>query len=208
MGKKRLERAIEQYKKTVPGGADDSFTVTWYPSYLDASLPKTGGIDRYEYLVKKYGPERAKMITVRLQNVGAAEGIKFKHDKIGNTRDAHRLVQLAKTKSNEIENKLEASLFKAVHEEAMNVTCREVLVSAGEKAGLEAAEINSWLDEGKGGDDVDREVEAASRGGIQGVPNYTVNDRWQVEGAQDTDAFLSLFIRVKASPKGGTFGLL
>ena len=35
VGKKRLERAIEQHRKTTPGGAEDTFNISWYPFYLD-----------------------------------------------------------------------------------------------------------------------------------------------------------------------------
>ncbi|KAL2019958.1 hypothetical protein VTK56DRAFT_9050 [Thermocarpiscus australiensis] len=205
LGKKRLERAIEAYKRDVPGGAHDSFTITWHPFYLDPSLPKTG-IDRAAHLAKKFGPERMAMATAHLKTLGEAEGIKFSlQGKIGNTRDAHRLVQLAKTKSNETENRLISVLFKAHFEEDTDITSQDALVSVGEKAGLDRSEVKDWLEQGKGGHEVDREVEEAYRQGIHGVPNFTINGRYQVEGAQDAQKFLEVFRRAKqASPDVST----
>lgn len=199
VGKKRLERAIELYKRNVPGGANDTFTITWHPFYLDPSLPKTG-IDRDVHLARKFGPERLALVTAHLKRLGEAEGIHFSlKGKIGNTRDAHRLVQLAKTKSNELENKVIATLFKSHFEEDADITSHDVLAEIGEKAGLEKAEVKDWLSQGRGGQEVDREVEEAYRKGISGVPNFTINDRYEVQGAQDAEGFLDVFSRIKKS---------
>lgn len=199
MGKKRLERAIETYKRDVPGGANDTFTVSWHPFYLDPSLPSTG-IDRKAHIARKIGPERMASITAYLSSVGATEGIKFSwQGKVGNTRDAHRLVQLAKTKSNEAENCLMSTMFKAHFEEDGDITSQDVLVAIGEKAGLDKSEVKEWLDLGRGGQEVDREVEEAYKKGIRGVPHFTVNGRYELSGAQDVERFLEVFTRAKAS---------
>ncbi|KAK4192285.1 thioredoxin-like protein [Podospora australis] len=199
MGKRRLERAIAAYKKDVPGGANDTFNITWHPFYLDPTLPK-GGMDRDEHLGKKYGPERLAMATANLKRLGEAEGINFTFKaKIGNTRDAHRLVQLAKTKSNEVENKVIEALFKLHFEEDGDIVSQDVLVSAGEKGGLDRSEVKSWLEQGKGGAEVDREVEEAYGDGVSGVPNFTINGRYRVEGAQEPQTFLEIFNRLKRS---------
>jgi predicted DsbA family dithiol-disulfide isomerase len=151
-------------------------------------------------LAKKFGPERMAMVTAHLKTVGEAEGIKFSlQAKLGNTRDAHRLVQLAKTKSNEAENSLISTLFKSHFEEDADITSLDALTAIGEKAGLDRAEVKDWLSQGQGGAEVDREVEEAYRRGIHGVPNFTINGRYQVEGAQDAHKFLEVFSRAKKS---------
>jgi predicted DsbA family dithiol-disulfide isomerase len=53
----------------------------------------------------------------------------------------------------------------------------------------------------KGGDEVDVEVEEARRLGISGVPNFTINGRYEVGGAQDPGVFLRLFEKIKAGEK-------
>ncbi|KAK4250042.1 DSBA-like thioredoxin domain-containing protein [Corynascus novoguineensis] len=199
VGKKRLERAIETYKRDIPGGANDSFTISWHPFYLDPTLPKVG-VDRDVHLAKKFGPERAAMATAHLKALGEAEGIKFSlKGKIGNTRDAHRLVQLAKTKSSETEDRVISTLFKSHFEEDSDITSQNVLVAVGEKAGLDKAEVQDWLSQGKGGEEVDREVEDAYRKGIHGVPNFTINGRYELQGAQDPQKFLEVFAQAKKS---------
>ncbi|KAL1843583.1 hypothetical protein VTJ49DRAFT_866 [Mycothermus thermophilus] len=206
VGKKRLERAIETYKRSIPGGANDTFTISWHPFYLDPSLPKTG-IDRDVHLARKFGPERLAVVTAHLKQLGEAEGIHFSlKGKIGNTRDAHRLVQLAKTKSNEAENRVISVLFKSHFEEDADITSHDVLAAIGEKAGLDKTEVAEWLSQGSGGQEVDREVEEAYRKGISGVPNFTINDRYEVQGAQDVEGFLDVFSRVKKSEPGVSSG--
>ncbi|KAL2268322.1 hypothetical protein VTJ83DRAFT_3168 [Remersonia thermophila] len=206
VGQKRLERAIETYKRSVPGGANDTFAISWHPFYLDPSLPKAG-IDRDVHLARKFGPERLAVVTAHLKRLGEAEGIHFSlKGKIGNTRDAHRLVQLAKTKSNEAENRVISVLFKSHFEEDADITSHDVLAAIGEKAGLDKAEVTEWLSQGRGGQEVDREVEEAYRNGISGVPNFTINGRYEVQGAQDVEGFLDVFSRVKKSEPGVSSG--
>ncbi|KAH6615588.1 DSBA-like thioredoxin domain-containing protein [Chaetomium sp. MPI-SDFR-AT-0129] len=210
VGKKRLERAIATYQQTVPNGADDTFTISWHPFYLDPSLPPGVSVDRGEHLARKFslGPERLAASTARLKALGAEEGIAFSlRGRIGNTRDAHRLVQLAKTKSAQAEGRVVATLFKSHFEEDADITSRDALVAVGEAAGLEKGEVESWLDGGKGGEEVDREVEAAYAQGINGVPNFTIDSRYQVQGAQDVETFLDVFARVKKAAGPGDLGV-
>ncbi|OIW26525.1 DSBA oxidoreductase [Coniochaeta ligniaria NRRL 30616] len=198
VGKNRLEKAIDIYKKVVPNGEQDTFTVTWHPFYLDPTLPKKGTPAEI-HMANKFGAERAKMMNARLQQMGAAEGLPFKaRGNIGHTRDAHRLLQLAKRKGPEVQNKVVAQLFQAHMEEGLDITSHEMLVDVAAKGGLDKDEAKKWLDEGKGGDDVDREVQEAYAKGVQGVPNFTVNDKYVLEGAQDPQTFLQTFVRAKA----------
>lgn len=200
VGKNRLEKAISAYKNTVPNGEQDTFTVTWHPFYLDPTLPKHGTPAEI-HLANKFGAERAKMMNGRLQQMGAAEGLAFKaRGPIGNTRDAHRLLQLAKQKGAEVQNKVVAELFQSHMEEGKDITSHEMLADAAAKAGIDKDEAKNWLAEGKGGDDVDREVQEAYAMGVQGVPNFTVNGKYVLEGAQDPETFVQTFLRAKAEP--------
>ena len=203
VGKKRLERAIDVYNQAVHGERD-VFTITWHPFYLDPSLPKES-VDRAVYLGNKYGSGQVETMHARLRSLGEANGIRFSlKGKIGNTRDAHRLVQLAKTKSNKLENDVVAALFKSHFEEDGDLTSTEVLVAAAERAGLDKDEAKEWLQQGKGGDEVDKEVQVAYGAGVFGVPNFTINGQYEISGAQDVETFIKVFDQVKeAAPAVG-----
>jgi predicted DsbA family dithiol-disulfide isomerase len=142
------------------------------------------------------------MILERLSAIGKEEGINFKFGgRTGNTRDSHRLVQLGKTKGPEMQTRVIEELFAAYFENEKDITTQEILLEAGIKAGLEEEEIKAWLEGGKGGPEVDKEVQEAYEHQISGVPNFTVNDRFEIGGAQEPEAFVQLFERLKRQDK-------
>ncbi|KAL8847287.1 MAG: hypothetical protein Q9221_007663 [Calogaya cf. arnoldii] len=198
VGKNKLERAISLYKSAHPD-ATDTFSTNWYPFYLNPDAPKTG-IDKRQYYMSKFGPQRTPMIFDRLASAGKDVGIDFKFGgKTGNTRDSHRLIQLAKTKGPEMQTKVVEELFKSYFEKEEDITSHSVLKSAAEKAGLEEAEINEWLESDKGGREVDREVVEAQMKAVSGVPHFTIQDKFEIGGAQDPEAFVQIFERIKAA---------
>lgn len=126
-------------------------------------------------MVQRFGPERLAAMQQRLTLMGREEGINFGFGgKIGNTRDSHRLIQLGKTKGNDVENRVVLELFKSYFEEDGDITSHDTLIAAAEKAGLDRAETKDWLETGKGGKEVDEEVEEAYAKDIHGVPHFTI----------------------------------
>ena len=89
-------------------------------------------------------------------------------------------------------------LFKAYFEEEKDITSHKVLREAGVEAGLAGEEVKEWLRSDKGGEEVDREVREAQMAGVSGVPNFTLQGKYEIGGAQDAEAFVRVFERVKA----------
>lgn len=138
------------------------------------------------------------MIFERLAAVGKDVGINFKFGgKTGNTRDSHRLIQLGKTKGPDVQTRVVEELFKSYFEKEEDITSQAVLQAAGVKAGLAEEEVRSWLEGDKGGREVDREVREAQTKDISGVPNFTLQGKYEIGGAQDADAFVKVFERIK-----------
>ncbi|KAF4632053.1 hypothetical protein G7Y89_g6069 [Cudoniella acicularis] len=192
VGKQKLEQAIKAYKELHPN-SNDTFSTTWMPFYLNPDAPKIG----------KFGEERSELMFERLSAIGKDAGIAFKFGgRTGNTRDSHRLIQLGKSKSPAIQTRVVEELFAAYFENEGDITSHETLKNAGIKAGLEEKEVIKWLESDEGGPAVDKEVEAASRNQISGVPNYTIQGKYVVGGAQDPGVFLRLFEKIKAAEKG------
>jgi predicted DsbA family dithiol-disulfide isomerase len=114
------------------------------------------------------------MMQGHLARLGKQVGIDFNFGgKTGNTRDSHRLIQLAKTKGEDMQTKVVEQLFNAYFEVNEDITDREVLIKRGVAAGLDETETREWMENGKGGSEVDREVTDAQRKFISGVPNFT-----------------------------------
>lgn len=205
MGMKRLDKAMDLYKKTVPGAANDRFAVSWQPFYLDPSGPAVG-VPAVERMAQKFGADRAPAMIERVRAMGAAEGIDYTYQgKVGSTRDAHRLVQLAKEKEKEkdsnadttLQNTLMASLFRSFFEEGGDITSHDMLVAAAERAGLDGAEARAWLASDSGGAAVDTEVNEAYARGIHGVPHFIINGRVEVGGAQDVQTFVNKLVQAR-----------
>lgn len=157
------------------------------------------GIDKTEYYKAKFGEDRTAVIFDRLSQVGKATGINFKFGgKTGNTRDSHRLIQLGKSKSPAMQTRVVEELFSAYFENEGDITSHEVLKNAGVRAGLDENEVKEWLASDKGGKAVDEEVERAQQNQISGVPNFTIQGKYEVGGAQDPGVFLRLFEKIKA----------
>ncbi|PGH17301.1 hypothetical protein AJ79_01185 [Helicocarpus griseus UAMH5409] len=219
IGKKRLEKAISLYRTSHPS-TTDTFTTTWLPFYLNPD-PTCLSIDKESYMTSRFGAERAQMIRARLTQAGEAEGIHFKFGgKTGYTRDSHRLIQLAKMKAKaeqagagagaevgtgtiDLQTPVVEELFTAYFENEEDITAREVLVRAGVRAGLEEAEVKKWLESGEGGEVVDREVEEArGRRFVTGVPHFTIQGKYVIEGAEGPGEFLEVFERIKGEEGG------
>jgi predicted DsbA family dithiol-disulfide isomerase len=138
------------------------------------------------------------MMQERLSEIGRVEGINFKYGgRTGNTRDSHRLIQLGKTKGPQMQTRVIEELFAAYFENEQDITRQDILIEAGVKAGLDEKEAREWLEGGNGGPEVDKEVQDAVEQSISGVPNFTINDRFEIGGAQEPAAFVQIFERLK-----------
>ncbi|KAK6863596.1 DSBA-like thioredoxin domain-containing protein [Apiospora arundinis] len=202
LGKVRLEKAIDQYKQTYPGGADDTFTLNWKPFYLDPTSPAKG-MPIQERMAQKFGgAERAAQMQRQLAHAGRLDGIEFTgQGYVGNTRDSHRVVELGRSKSNETQNKVILELFKSYFSEGGDITSHDMLVKAAEKAGIAPAETRAWLKEGKGGKEVDEMVQEAYAKNVSGVPHITIQGKYEISGAQDPEIFLKAIKAAKEQSK-------
>ncbi|MFQ5982892.1 MAG: DsbA family oxidoreductase [Woeseiaceae bacterium] len=187
LGKRRLDDAL----LAVHGPSE----VTWYPFQLNPAMP-TAGMAFEEYLASKFGdPEKLRPAMEQLTTEGKAEGIDFRFDKLArvpNTLDAHRLMKLAETErlnTSDLAEEFLSSFFEA----GLDIGDRDVLTELAMRHGLEARDIDKTLD-----DDLTRRTvlsqEAQVRqGGVTGVPDFLVNKRLFVMGAQSTEALVKAF---------------
>ena len=189
LGKRRLDEALTRVLGPV--------LVSWYPFQLNPDMP-TGGMDFDEYLRTKFGErEMVEPGLQRLEAIGRDAGIDFRFDRIRrvpNTLDAHRLMKLAEERGADA-TRLAESILQAFFTEGRDVSDRDVLAALGARAGLTVAEINRGLE-----DDLSRQIvlsqEAQVReGGVSGVPDFLINKRLFVMGAQSTETLVGVFDR-------------
>ncbi|KAH7150364.1 thioredoxin-like protein [Dactylonectria estremocensis] len=203
IGKRKLDMAISLYQKTYPGGKLDVFSVNYHPYYLSYG-PSTHSVEKSEVADARLSDmtveQRAKLYR-RMDQIGRAVGISFQSGgKIGDTRQAHRLVHLSRTKSPEIQNALVDGIFAAYHELEKDISSKDVLREIAIGSGLESTEVDEWLSSGlKAGiidDEAQRNKEMLAGAG---VPSYLIQRVHQINGAEDAQDFMDVFIKVKES---------
>jgi predicted DsbA family dithiol-disulfide isomerase len=195
IGEKLLDQAIELYKRTYPDGLKDEFKFTYVPFYLDKDAPIPGTLMR-ERIVARNGDMATGIIT-RLARTGRGCGIEFSFQgRIGNTRDAHRLVRFAQDKYNAAPRRLIDVLFYDLFEKSGDMSSRKDLVEAAMSAGLDGGEVTAFLDTDEGGQEVD-ELAAQSRvDGVRLIPTMIINGI-RIEGAEDTAEFFDILVKAR-----------
>ncbi len=181
VGKRRLEAALE----TLP---DLAIEVRWRPFQLDPTIPREG-LSRDAYLTRKFGPDRAHDMHVRLETAGAEAGAPFAFDKImrsPNTIDAHRLIRWAQPSGRQSE--VVEQLFRAYFVEGEDIGDHATLARIAGAGGLDEAAIRARLASDMDLKDVEDEIAVAQRMGVTGVPFFILGGRYAVAGAQAPDA--------------------
>ena len=202
VGHKQLQSAIKMWQAK-PSGANDTFTVAYFPYQLNPHLAKgpASSFSKQKYYEDKFGAARTSMMQQRLKQVGDELGIQFKFGgQTGNTRDSHRLVRLAKEFGEDAEGKVIEGLFAAYFENERDITSYDTLREVAVLSGIPEADFQKAIvDSDTGGPEVDEEIAKARAEGVTGVPDFTIQDRFQWSGARDPDDFLCILEKAKAS---------
>jgi protein disulfide-isomerase len=80
-------------------------------------------------------------------------------------------------------------VFRKVYGEGLDISKWDILRSAAEEVGLDAADMQAVVDGGKYTAEVAAQVRQAQEIGVTGVPTYVINDRYAVVGAQPYEVF-------------------
>ena len=136
-----------------PCSTDLDVFVRWRPYMLDPTI-RPEGLDRQDYMLAKFGPERLKTIHDPLIAAGEELGVPYDFDAITstpNTLDAHRLIRWSHTV--ERQHEMAERLFMAYWSEGQDVGDRDVLARCAGEAGINAQQIRELLDSdaGRGG---------------------------------------------------------
>lgn len=195
IGEKFLDLAIELYQRTYPDGANDEFKFTYVPYYLDKDAPIPGTPWR-ERIVARNG-DKASGIMARLERTGRECGIEFSYKgRIGNTRNAHRLVRFAQAKTNVAPRRLIDVLLHELFEKSIDISSRKDLVEAARSAGLDGGEVKAFLETNERAQEVDEAAAKSRADGVKLVPTMLINDI-RIEGAESTAEFMEILIKAK-----------
>jgi predicted DsbA family dithiol-disulfide isomerase len=194
LGKRRLDAAIAML--------DIEVFVRWRPFMLDPTIPPEG-LDRQDYMLRKFGPERLKTIHGPLIAAGAELGVPYDFDAITrtpNTLDAHRLIRWAHTAG--LQHEAAERLFMAYWSEGKDVGDRAVLAACAGEAGINAQQIRELLDSDQDVEETKAEIRHASDIGVTGVPTFFLAQRYALAGAQPPEVLADAITRVAGEIEG------
>jgi predicted DsbA family dithiol-disulfide isomerase len=199
LGKRRFEQALAEF------GHRDEVDVVYRSFELDPSAPAGSTTPTLELLASKYNmtPQQAENAQRQMEQRAAGDGLTFRMDKLrsGNTRDAHRLLQLARVRGRQAE--LIERLHRAYFTDQESVFDHESLGRLAAEAGLEPAEVAQVLDSDQFSDEVSADELMASSLGATGVPFFVIDRRYGISGAQPADTIASALDQAWASAVAG-----
>lgn len=194
LGKRRLDAALARIENL------DVF-VRWRPFMLDPTIPPEG-LDRQDYMLAKFGPERLKTIHDPLIAAGEELGVPFDFDAITrtpNTLDAHRLIRWSHTV--ERQHETAERLFMAYWSEGQDVGDRDVLAKCAGDVGINAAQIRELLDSAQDVEETKAEIQHATSIGVTGVPTFILGQSYALVGAQSPEVLADAIGRVAKEVK-------
>lgn len=194
LGKRRFERALESFDHRA------EVTVTYRSFELDPAAEPVMTRPTVELLASKYGMSMAQANAAQrqMEQRAAVDGLEFRLDGLrsGSTRDAHRLLQLAKARHRQAE--LTERLHRAYFSEQASVFDHSALAQFAVEAGLDHDEVLAVLAGQDNDDAVAADEELARSFGANGVPFFVIDRRYAISGAQSSDVIVSALERAWA----------
>ena len=174
--------------RTVRRRPDLLVDLIWRPFLLNPDMPRMG-MSRSDYVVRKFGGEdRARRLYSSIAEIGRAEGVQFRFDRVRRTPssvDAHRLVRWAARFGRATE--VVEALFAAHFSDGRDLGDASVLCAVAACCGLDAVAARTLLDGDAELDGVQTDNLRAHRLGINGVPCFVVGGRHAIAGAQEPE---------------------
>jgi predicted DsbA family dithiol-disulfide isomerase len=188
IGKRNYEMALKQFEYS------DRVEIEWHSFQLDPTIPKKNEkkVNVYQYLAETKGMsyEYSKKLHEKLIQTAKNAGLEYNFDKavVANSFDAHKMIQLAKTKG--LGDAAEERLFHAYFTEGRDFGDTDTLVSLGKDIGLQEDEIREALGSDEYSYKVEQDIQEANDIGVGGVPFFAFNRKYAISGAQPPEYFL------------------
>lgn len=151
-----------------------------------------------EYLARKFGePEQLQPAIDELATAAKAEGIDLRFDLIAtvpNTLNAHRLMNFAAMRGADM-SALAERILGGFFGQGLDISDPDVLAVLGSELGLGSMEILAALEDDTSKDVVLAQEAQVRQSGVTGVPDFLINKRLFVVGAQRTESLVSVFDR-------------
>lgn len=193
IGKRNFEKALEKFEQK------DDVEVIWRSFELSPGLKTDPSKSIYEFLAEKKGwtVDYSRDVHAQLTETAKNAGLDYNFDEaiVANSFNAHRLSHLAAMHG--VQDEVEERLFSAYFTEGKNIDDDATLLQIGTEQGIPEAEIRKMLQSDDYRKQVEEDIEASRKVGVQGVPFFVVNEKYAVSGAQPEEAFLQVLQKVQ-----------
>jgi len=194
LGKRRFEQALASFEHR------DKVQVTYRSFELDPTAPPGVTSPTVEMLAEKYAMTavQAEQAQRQMEQRAAADGLTFRMSGLrsGSTRDAHRLLQLAKATGRQ--DQLMERLQRAYFTEQDSIFDHESLTRLAVEAGLDRDGVAEVLTGDQYADHVDTDEAMARAIGATGVPLFVIDRRYGISGAQPAEVITDVLERAWA----------
>jgi predicted DsbA family dithiol-disulfide isomerase len=192
LGKKRFERALADFEH------GDQVQVVYRSFELDPTAPHGVTTPTVELLAEKYGmnPSEADKAQRQMEERAAADGLTFRMAGLrsGNTRDAHRLLQLAKEAG--LQSELMERLQRAYFTDQESIFDHAALTRLATETGLDRDDVAAVLASDRYTDHVETDERMAQALGATGVPLFVIDRKYGISGAQPPETIASVLEQV------------
>lgn len=107
---------------------------------------------------------------------------------------SHVLLEWAHEQNPQKQHDLKGLIFEAYYSKNIFLNAENLALLAGQ-VGYDADAARAHLLSGKGEAEVKRKVDEAKRSGVNGIPDFTINDKHRFSGAQDPSYFKEILLR-------------
>ena len=187
IGKKRLDKAIEDYK-------GQEFEINWHAFQLNPNMP-IEGINRELYLSTKFGgKERADSIYEQIKQAGSSSNISFNFNEMSimpNSFYSHMLIELSKEQN--LQNEIAESLFDAFFIKGKNIGNLSELTNIAISNNIKGFNEDLFKNRKDLRNIVQTSDENSRSKGVSGVPFFIINNNYAISGAQESEVFKKIF---------------
>jgi predicted DsbA family dithiol-disulfide isomerase len=185
IGKRKMEKALEKFP------FKDRVQIEWKSFQLNPEQKTDPKINTLEHLAQSKGwtLQQTRQITSNVVEMAREEGLFFDFEKavVANTKNAHRLIHLAKESGKQ--DAMKERLLKAYFSEGKNVDDRETLISLGQEIGIDPEMTKQIFDEKLYENAVDEDIYESRLIGVRGVPFFVLDRKFGISGAQPDEVF-------------------
>ncbi|GMQ28596.1 DsbA family oxidoreductase [Algoriphagus confluentis] len=185
IGKRKMEKALQKFPFA------SQVEIEWKSFQLNPDLQTNPAISTVEHLAQSKGwtLEQTREISSNVANMAHHEGLIFDFDRavVANTKNAHRLIHLAKESGKQ--DAMKERLLKAYFSQGRNVDDFDTLLELGKEVGLDEEKIKATLNSSQYEDAVNQDIYESRLIGVRGVPFFVLDRKFGISGAQPDEVF-------------------